>query len=166
MNVCNGPRPATSLSKTSFTDRGDGVRADNLAHGGVVQAIQMGVCRCLAHQVCIQVQKPAVELHRGRQSDRRAEREERLDHIRRYSTTANQSTAGKRWVCRELIQVATVRYFHIQISIFTFQHIEMAWARHSKQNILSRFKRKSPNRELSPTRFISWQSKAAGNICS
>ena len=27
-------------------------------------------------------------------------------------------------------------------------------------------KKKSPNRELSPTRYISWQSKAAGNICS
>ena len=108
----------------------------------------------------------AAELHRGRQNDRRAEREERLDHIRRYSTTANQSAAGKSWVCRELNQMATVRYFHIQIGIFTFQHIEMAWARHSKKNIPSRFKRKSPNRELSPTRYISWQSKAAGNICS
>lgn len=65
----------------------------------------------------------AAELHRGRQNDRRAEREERLDHIRRYSTTANQSAAGKSWVVRELNQMATVRYFHIQIGIFTFQHI-------------------------------------------
>ena len=161
------PARETSLSKTSFTDRRDGVRADNLAHGGVVQASKWASAAvCLAHQVCIQVPKPAAELHRGRQNDRRAEREERLDHIRRYSTTANQSAAGKSWVCRELNQMATVRYFHIQIGIFTFQHIEMAWARHSKKNIPSRFKRKSPNRELSPTRYISWQSKAAGNICS
>ena len=42
------PARETSLSKTSFTDREDGVRADNLAHGGVVQAIQMGVCRSLS----------------------------------------------------------------------------------------------------------------------
>ena len=42
------PSRATSLSKTSFTDREDRVRADNLAHGGVVQAIQMGVCRSLS----------------------------------------------------------------------------------------------------------------------
>ena len=110
LNVCNGLSPGDLTQQDIITDREDGVRADNLAHGGVVQASKWASAAvCLAHQVCIQVPKPA-ELHRGRQNDRRAEKEERLDHIRRYSTTANQSAAGKSWVCRELIQVATVGY--------------------------------------------------------